>query len=146
MTIDKSLRMFFAYTLFVFTIIMLLGCSDNDYLMNSHYPKDTTGQNTTLPSNIILRVGESFYQQDCAVNIVFNNVCSNCTTYGINRAFIIASSMNTGSYTNIEFDSDGGVTSYYPNNGTNYVFYFKSLNWINDHYELSITINRYGTL
>ena len=151
MLTDKTLKIFFYFTFFILSIVIFEGCSyEDEFILNSTSPTQSTyfitEQETSLPMTITLSEGESVYLEACDIKLEFAYISIDCPDYGRNTANIKADYNYGNGYTWIEYDSMNGTMRYQAENETNYVFYFNEIYFVDDHYELDFTVNRYYKL
>ena len=129
MLADKSSKIFFIFIIFILSVVIFVGCStEEDYFTNNISPIQATYHitetETNLPMTITLREGESFYLETCDIKIEFSALAIDYPTTGNNRVYITSNYRNGNCYAQLEYDTSNGLFSYYPENETNYVFYF----------------------
>lgn len=151
MRIDKSTKFFLFFALLVFSILLLNSCTDYDStitagsnpISSTYYIK---AEESSFPLNVALKEGESVYLEACDIKLEFAYISIDYPDYGVNTANIKADYNYGNSYTWIEYNSMNGTMRYQAENETNYNFYFNGVYFVDDHYELDFTVNRYYKL
>jgi hypothetical protein len=122
-------------------MLLSIGCSYEDNFLNF-----STNQETSIPRKISLNEGEAFYFENCDIEIKLITVTGDYLYDGNDIASIQVNFNYGNSYTLIEYYSINGIQSYYAENATNYVFNFEGIHWVDDHFELDISVKQYATL